>query len=1240
MKTVVMMMMAAHTGTGVSPPLHLLLCALVFFPLCAHSHPQPCQVLKRIGHTVRVGALHVQSRMLSATAGSGSEGWDTDPGLMGSGERRMELEKQVKTSASAPGFGSLRTRGTVNSQRGSSRSRSQGRQKEETTSRENRVFTPRDSVLLAVEAINRVGLLPYNLSLEVVMAVGSGLGELPAFSTTSAGSPGDEDPLSFVESVCHTVVVQGVSAMVSFPRNRDELIKLEFISLALQVPVVSVVQKELTRHSENPLHFQMAMRSVEAPPSRLLYSLLMMNGWWDISVLLCQEWDVSDFLFLIKNNTRFHLGTLVNLTATSSSSSSLSYSGVAAGVATGVETSSSLSSLPYFSPVAPSSASSPASSSKSDQQQALMRQLEALREPSSTTGVVTFGCDIREVRRLWTLATRMMLPEFHWVLGDSQNVAELRTEGLPLGLLAHGVMGSPSLDHYVHDSVELVARAVGSAAQENPALALIPGTTNCMDVPQSNGSSGEYLARFLSNTSFEGQSGFISRDAHSQNVISEAHHYIWSLQLDPLGQPTWTRLGRWRRGKVLMDQGAWPSHQGSGTGGDWRRSTRLHMRVVTLVEHPFVFTREVDGDGLCPAGQLCLDPLTNESSVLEKLFQNLAAPNTSVPTDYKKCCYGYCIDLLEKLAEDMGFTFDLYIVGDGKYGGFKNGRWTGLVGDLLSGAAHLAVTSFSINSARSQVIDFTSPFFSTSLGILVRTRDTAAPIGAFMWPLHWSMWLGIFVSLHVTAIFLTLYEWHSPFGMTPRGRNRDRVFSFSSALNVCYAILFGRTVAIKPPKCWTGRLLMNLWAIFCLFCLSTYTANLAAVMVGEKTYEQLSGIHDPKLHHPSQGFRFATVRESSAEDYVKKSFPEMHEYMRRYNVPATPDGIHHLKADPQRLDAFIMDKALLDYEVSIDADCKTLTVGKPFAIEGYGIGLPQNSPLTSNISELVSQYKSDGFMDMLHDKWYKVVPCGKRSFAVTETLQMGIKHFSGLFVMLCVGVALSLLTTIAEHIVYKLVIPRVKEPRFKYWLHTSQRLHRALNSVFTDDKLSTVTKPEKRCNEGNNQSATWNPAESAHCNRRRVLPQEMQNDLDRPPIQDFPPPPPPSPLPHPHSIPLLEKHHPMVNNSNGRSDLLGRGLGQGLGPGHGGSMQGVTSGQCRGLGAGDCGPGLAVGRNPLVQELSELEGQILAIKQQLQSAMRRKRELEQYQSENQQGIRSHVPCVLVIVSGSAVETQT
>lgn len=50
---------------------------------------------------------------------------------------------------------------------------------------------------------------------------------------------------------------------------------------------------------------------------------------------------------------------------------------------------------------------------------------------------------------------------------------------------------------------------------------------------------------------------------------------------------------------------------------------------------------------------------------------------------------------------------------------------------------------------------------------------------------------------------------------------------------------------------------------------------------------------------------------------------------------------------------------------------------------------------------------------------------------------MGIKHFSGLFVMLCIGVALSLLTTIAEHIVHRWVIPKMQN-KPQYWLHTSQ----------------------------------------------------------------------------------------------------------------------------------------------------------------------------------------------------------
>ncbi|XP_034872075.1 glutamate receptor ionotropic, NMDA 3A [Mirounga leonina] len=1104
-------------------------CALVLAGVPgSSSHPQPCQILKRIGHAVRVGAVHLQPWTTAPRAPSRA------PDRSRAGAQRDEPEPRTwRPPAPSPG---ARRLGSALHGRGPPRARKPGEGAGAET------LWPRDALLFAVDNLNRVeGLLPYNLSLEVVMAIEAGLGDLPLLPFSSPSSPWSSDPFSFLQSVCHTVVVQGVSALLAFPQSQGEMMELDLVSSVLHIPVISIVRHEFPRESQNPLHLQLSLENSLSSDADVTVSILTMNNWYNFSLLLCQEdWNITDFLLLTQKNSKFHLGSIINITTNLSSTEDL---------------------LSF-----------------------LQVQLESIR--NSTPAMVMFGCDMEGIRQIFEITTQFGVtpPELRWVLGDSQNVEELRTEGLPLGLIAHGKTTQSVFEYYVQDAMELVARAVATATMIRPELALIPSTMNCMEAEAANLTSGQYLSRFLANTTFRGLSGSIKVKG-STIISSENNFFIWNLQHDPMGKPMWTRLGRWQGGKIVMDYGIWPE-QTQRHKTHFQYPSKLHLRVVTLIEHPFVFTREVDDEGFCPAGQLCLNPMTNDSSMLDSLFNSLHSSNDTVPIKFKKCCYGYCIDLLEKLAEDMNFDFDLYIVGDGKYGAWKNGHWTGLVGDLLSGSAHLAVTSFSINTARSQVIDFTSPFFSTSLGILVRTRDTAAPIGAFMWPLHWTMWLGIFVALHITAIFLTLYEWKSPFGMTPKGRNRSKVFSFSSALNVCYALLFGRTAAIKPPKCWTGRFLMNLWAIFCMFCLSTYTANLAAVMVGEKIYEELSGIHDPKLHHPSQGFRFGTVRESSAEDYVRQSFPEMHEYMRRYNVPATPDGVEYLKNDPEKLDAFIMDKALLDYKVSIDADCKLLTVGKPFAIEGYGIGLPPNSPLTSNISELISQYKSHGFMDVLHDKWYKVVPCGKRSFAVTETLQMGIQHFSGLFVLLCIGFGLSLLTAVGEHMVYRLLLPRIKsKSRLQYWLHTSQRLHRALNTSFVEEKQQRfkTTRVERsrrmegkskmslfpRASVGPRQLTVWNTSNLSQDNRRKYIFSDEggQNQLSIRTHQDIP-------------LPPRRRELPASLTTNGKAD----------------SLNGA--------------------RNSVMQELSELEKQIQVIRQELQLAVSRKTELEEYQRTN------------------------
>lgn len=146
-------------------------------------------------------------------------------------------------------------------------------------------------------------------------------------------------------------------------------------------------------------------------------------------------------------------------------------------------------------------------------------------------------------------------------------------------------------------------------------------------------------------------------DPGLSRVLSSQLFHVWSLKRGALGQPAWVTVGQWTRGRLDLEGGVlglvggFGSNQGQGLGagvrggdgqgdsnsaGRWRPglSVESHrLRVVTLVEHPFVFTREVDEDGLCPAGQLCLDPRTNRTDIINSLFNQLHNPN-STTTDW------------------------------------------------------------------------------------------------------------------------------------------------------------------------------------------------------------------------------------------------------------------------------------------------------------------------------------------------------------------------------------------------------------------------------------------------------------------------------------------------------------------------------------------------------------------------------------------------------------------------------
>ena len=283
------------------------------------------------------------------------------------------------------------------------------------------------------------------------------------------------------------------------------------------------------------------------------------------------------------------------------------------------------------------------------------------------------------------------------------------------------------------------------------------------------------------------------------------------------------------------------------------------LRVVTNVVEPFVMETEAI-QGLCPTSVPCLRVETKDKETLDDIFKDLQEGRHNDSRPYKlRCCQGLSIMLLERLARDINFDFQLYITADEKYGNLENDSWNGMVEDLLKGAAHMGVAAFSITRQRSQMIDFTHPYFYSGFSILVSEHKRSPPIYAFMEPFDSWVWISIVVSSTIVAVALSLLEWNSPFGLNPWGRKRKTNYTLGSGLNMVYAILFQHTIKTKSPKAWPSKWLQNFWAGASIFFYSSYTANLAAFLAGKNSGVTITGIHDPKVGPGLLGPRYSCI---------------------------------------------------------------------------------------------------------------------------------------------------------------------------------------------------------------------------------------------------------------------------------------------------------------------------------------------------------------------------------------------
>uniref|UniRef100_A0A674PFG8 Glutamate receptor n=1 Tax=Takifugu rubripes TaxID=31033 RepID=A0A674PFG8_TAKRU len=467
----------------------------------------------------------------------------------------------------------------------------------------------------------------------------------------------------------------------------------------------------------------------------------------------------------------------------------------------------------------------------------------------------------------------------------------------------------------------------------------------------------------------------------------------------------WEKMGKLDNGSLTVKYPVWPRFNSFGDA----ELDDNHLSIVTLEEKPFVIVEDVERlTGTCMRNSVPCRNNTTEAG----------------GTYIKKCCKGFCIDILKKIAKYVKFTYDLYLVTNGKHGKKINNVWNGMVGEVVYKKAVMAVGSLTINEERSEVIDFSVPFVETGISVMVsRSNGTVSP-SAFLEPFSASVWVMMFVMLLlVTAMAVFMFEYVSPLGFNrnlAQGKDpHGPSFTMGKAVWLLWGLVFNNSVPVQNPKGTTSKFIVSVWAFFAVIFLASYTANLAAFMIQEEFVDQVTGLSDNKFQNPyaySPPFRFGTVPNGSTERNIRKNYPEMHQYMVKYHQTGVQDALVSLKSG--KLDAFIYDAAVLNYMAGRDEGCKLVTIGSGyiFATTGYGIALQKGSFWKRQVDLAILAIIGDGETLELEAQWLTGICHNEKNEVMSS--QLDVDNMAGVFYMLATAMGLSLITFVSEHLFY------------------------------------------------------------------------------------------------------------------------------------------------------------------------------------------------------------------------------
>ncbi|XP_016084209.1 glutamate receptor 4b isoform X3 [Sinocyclocheilus grahami] len=536
-----------------------------------------------------------------------------------------------------------------------------------------------------------------------------------------------------------------------------------------------------------------------------------------------------------------------------------------------------------------------------------------------------------------------------------------------------------------YDGVMVMAEAFRNLRRQKVDISRRGNAGDCLANPAAPWNQGIDMERTLKQVRLQGLTGNVQFDHYGRRVN-------YTMDVFELKSNGPRRIGYWNDADKLVltqDQALLPNE----TSGMENRT----VIVTTIMEGPYV--------------------------MLKKNWEMYEGNE-----QYE----GYCVDLAYEIAKHIGFKYKISIVPDGKYGARdpETKIWNGMVGELVYGKAEIAVAPLTITLVREEVIDFSKPFMSLGISIMIKKPQKSKPgVFSFLDPLAYEIWMCIvFAYIGVSVVLFLVsrfspYEWHTeePEEGTD-GLPSDQPPNEFGIFNSLWFSLgaFMQQGCDISPRSLSGRIVGGVWWFFTLIIISSYTANLAAFLTVERMVSPIESAEDLAKQ---TDIAYGTLDSGSTKEFFRRSKIAVYEKMWSYMKSAEPtvftkttaEGVARVRKSKGKY-AFLLESTMNEYTEQ-RKPCDTMKVGGNLDSKGYGVATPKGSQLRTPVNLAVLKLSESGVLDKLKNKWwYDKGECGpKDSGSKDKSSQaLSLSNVAGVFYILVGGLGLAMLVALIE----------------------------------------------------------------------------------------------------------------------------------------------------------------------------------------------------------------------------------